>query len=324
MQDDGGPGSGGGDGGFAPGCMPFKPPPPPNPDDVPPDDGTNLTITGVLRTIDLGDSPPNPTLPPRRFLEIGWDLDGKCTTERNADLLRDSSQEKRNQVTECRLPDWANPTVDGANGIDNSLGAIVQGVRNTVSGFTSENYTAQLEAGGVTVIVRLAGWNGQANDDKVTVDNIVAAPFDSYGPEGKTPKWDGTDEWPIASDSLVNGNPDRPKSRDTNAYVTNYQLVANLSESALRLDIGLSQLGNVKLTMVLSAAVAVCTLVPTSELGAGWVTKNCILGGRWEADDLLKQLSQFPDPASTTNPLSIGFHATLDTGQVGSCARGFA
>jgi hypothetical protein len=229
---------------------------------------------------------------------------------------------------ECRLPRWARSTLDGMLGVDNSLGAVIQSTRNTITDFSSENYSDALKDGATSVIIQVSDWNGRANDTQVQLDIFIAAPFASFGAKGPDggparPEWMGQDEWPIASDSVLGGDKRRPRFSDKFAYVNDYRLVANLSESLLRLDVGFTTVGPVKLAMSLTSATSLCTLEETT-IGNGWRLKDCVLGGRWSANHLLQQLSQFPDPStavvgSMAGPLCV--NSTLYTSfKDGICA----
>ena len=238
--------------------------------------------------IDLGDGPPNATPPSTHYLELGYDIDGKCTTV--ADLKQG----------ECKLPPFpggaaATGVPDGTQGQDNALGKNLQFIRDRIRDFSSVLYSDGLRAGqAANVIINVSGYNGEANDDQVRVETMVAAPFDSYQP-GAVPKWDGTDIWPIASDS-VNGDRDHPKFVDDLAYVTDYQMVVTLPEATLRLITALTTATTVKLAILMRAANAVCVISPTDAGAFGYELSNCRLSARWQVDDIIHQLSQFPDP----------------------------
>ena len=253
------------------------------PDDSYTDPDGTVDFIMVMNRIDLGDAPPNSENPPTRFNTIGLDIDGLCDPP---------------EATDCVLPDWSVGTPDGPGGIDNAMGAVAQAVRSRIGDFSSENYTERLLSGGTNVIFRVQNYNDEDNDPEVTLSTYIAAPFNSFD-SAAVPAHDGADTWPIASDSLVDDTDrDSPRFNDPNAYVTNNQLVGTLFESSLRIDVGLGVLGGVTLAIKLTRTVVVCNLerVP---LGSGWGASSCTLAGRWETDDLLHQLSQFPDPGLT-------------------------
>jgi len=259
--------------------------PPPNPDGL---DG-NIPFTVVQSDVDLGDAP---TGDPIRYNTIGFDLDGLCTTQ---------AQLNKNTGQECKLPSWATPSdqtnwgvPDGPNGQDNAIGANIQFIRDRTGNFSSANYTDSLKKGASNAIVRVERYNGQPNDDSVSVTILTAGPFDAFT-KGATPKWDGTDKWPVNSSSYDKGTT-TPSFVDSNAYVSNGKLVASLNTAGLRLLVSLVQ-GSTPayLTMILRRAYAVCDLKPSTLGRWGWTLENCTLAGAWRADDLLHQIAQFPD-----------------------------
>lgn len=276
------------------------------PTNVPPST-KDVEVVAAEYTIDLGDRPKS-AVEPTHFLEIGFDLDNKCTT---VDTLK--------TATTCKPPPYALGVVDGNGGIDNAFGIFIQTIRDVVKDFSSEQYTQDIQSGKANVLIRLQNWNGQANDDEVRVSTIVAAPFDSFSPDAR-PLWDGRDAWPVAADSLNSASIDDPKFVDTHAYVNNFQLVASLSEGNLRLDVGLSSVRRVRLDLKLSAAFVVCDIAPEATGKWGYTFSKCTLGGRWLADDLVKQLGQFPNPLANNAALCRG-NPTYESFKEALCSR---
>jgi hypothetical protein len=275
---------------------------PPQPTSVPAVD-KDIAFVSVMHSIDLGDEQKTSAVPfPTRFRTLGFDMDQLCTTEAN--------------VTEaqCRLPAYADGVLDGPGGVDNAVGASVQFVRNSITEFSSQHYSDSLAAGKSNVILRVSGYNGEANDAKVRVDALVSAAFELEHP-GETPKWDGTDTFPVASDSVLDGDRSRPRSFDPGAYVTNNQLVASLTAVPLHLEVGLTPLKQVKLSLSLLSAFVVCDIVTLPD-NAGFKATNCTLGARWKANDLLQQLWNFPEPlvgGDQKVPLCKGAAGSYDT-----------
>jgi hypothetical protein len=252
--------------------------------------GGDIKFSAAMYELDLGDRQKVGLNSPRDFLNVGLDLDGKCGR------LGPNAEAGAEIPTDCFLPSWAVGIEDGNLGIDNAMGATIQAVRNLVTDFTSENYNARIQAGGTSVLWHVENYNGLPNDDQVRVSIFVAAPYDSYT-DGGVPKWDGSDTWPIASDSVqdISKPLESAKFVDNRAYVADGRMVALLASVDLRLDVALSALGNVKLRMPLTNSRQVCD-VKQSDAG-GWYLDNCLLGGRWNADTLVQSLAQFPDPA---------------------------
>src|ERR1041385_5427989 len=254
----------------------------------------NIEIVGAQYTIDLGDSPSAAT-EPTRFLGIGFDLDNFCTTQADP------------KAGTCKAPSYGFGVSDGKGGIDNALGGLIQHVRDLITDFTSDHYSEELQAGKSNVMLHMTGWNGEPNDDQVTLSTLVAAPFDSFTKDGKVPKWDGTDAWPIASDT-VNGTVDKAKFTDTSAYVSNNQVVGTLDNADLGLVVQLTSIKPVILNLRLTSAFVVCNIVKQDADAGKWGYgfEKCTLGGRWSANDLVKQLGQYPDPLNKNAPLCRG------------------
>jgi hypothetical protein len=241
--------------------------------------------------VDLGDADVAGGAAPR-FNTIGFDLDGYCTTQAQLD---------KNTGQECQLPPWAMPkdaphwgVPDGPNGQDNAIGSNIQFIRDRLGNFNSENYTASLKNPGASnAIIKVTGYNGESNDDQVTVTVLTGGDFKKYN-AGSPPKWDGTDTWPVNDDSFNTAK--QPIFVDNQAYVDNGKMVASLKTAGLRLLVSLTQDANpAYLKMLLHRAYAVCDVKPSTLGRWGWVLQNCTLAGVWHADDLVHQLAQFPD-----------------------------
>ena len=80
--------------------------------------GGDIEIVVVQADIDLGDSEPSTANAPTRFRDIGFDLDGVCTTTQAPKLGK------------CALPAASDGVPDGPNGQDNAMGQVIQITRN--------------------------------------------------------------------------------------------------------------------------------------------------------------------------------------------------
>ncbi|MFW5741602.1 MAG: hypothetical protein ACOC1F_14725, partial [Myxococcota bacterium] len=85
-----------------------------------------------------------------------------------------------------------------------------------------------MAAGDWTLLLRVRGYNGLPDDDRVRLDWYIPAEFYVLQDGGKAPPaWDGSDAWPIRTTSLhppASGQPwdaDDTKCFDEHAYVTN-------------------------------------------------------------------------------------------------------
>jgi hypothetical protein len=270
--------------------------------------GGEIEIVGIQADIDLGDSEPSTVEAPTHFREIGFNLDGICTTT------------KAPKLGGCTLPAASDGVPDGPQGQDNAMGQVIQITRNLLGSdkFSSDIYSGQLRKGAANSILHVTGYNGKPDDDQVQVEVLVSARFDAFDPKA-TPKWDGNDVWPVAEDSVIDRSVKKPRNVDPHAYVSGGKLVASLKDTGLRLLIGLTDTYDVDLTLFLHASFTVCDILPTTEGQWGFTLKNCTLAGRWTADDLIHQLWHFPDPLDLKNPKPLctsstsypGFKSTI-------------
>jgi hypothetical protein len=105
-----------------------------------------------------------------------WETIGLNLDDRNTRTDADPNQL-------CKRPDnsGAYPRIDGVNGIDNMLGSTLwPNIGGFVGGSTGaevfeQQMNAGFESGKGTIILRLFGWNGTANDDNVEVWLFPAA-----------------------------------------------------------------------------------------------------------------------------------------------------
>ena len=245
-----------------------------------------------MSSVSFGD-PNAVSLGLKHHTEIGFDLDMTCTGQ--------------GEGSSCVVPDWASrqDKTDGLAGRDNAVGALITAVQTMIPEFGSDSYTRLVEEGQAGVLFRIRGYNGQPNDDQVEATLYIAAPFDSQ--EGNTtPHWDGNDVWPVASDSLADGaSLDNPRYQDPHAYVNNGVLVASLPEASIRLPNGLIE-GGGSINMRLVGAFLAGKLVEVEVGGSKrWQLEDVHLAGRWPTNDLVHQLSQFPEPPNFQKPLCM-------------------
>jgi hypothetical protein len=135
--------------------------------------------TFALRTLDLGTADKN------GWKRLGFDIDGDVSTGASTNL--------------CQPLDGASKTFlypDGDLGIDNAFGhfivPLVTGVDKTVPAATND----ALAAGRTTLLFELASLGDDPDQGPLLGRLYVGAPTAS------SPRWDGTDVWPVASASL--------------------------------------------------------------------------------------------------------------------------
>jgi len=288
----GGGGSGGSGGSDT--CSHETWPGPPAAADPGPDD---VDFVVAARSIDFGETDiSNGPL-------VGLDLDGRCTCQGEGDS--------------CNEPDWATADhCDGPAGRDNAIAQLFHDLGSVDKDFTSTEYTEAAEDGDDSLLLRVRHYNGQPNDDQVSVSlhPSQGTDDDPCNPPGTTPNWDGNDLWSINAASL-NGSAggggaggqtggggaggaggggsapscghngydiDDARYVDVNAYVSGGILVASLPEVALEFTSG-----DDSLPVVLKAGFLAGRL---EQEGSGWFLREGIVAGRWTLAEFFKMI----------------------------------
>jgi len=215
----------------------------------------------------------------------GYDLDGLCSEEPE---LR----------VECDAPSGvAPPALDGEGGTDNSLGGnllpVILAVRDD---FYDRAESGQSQGLGA-IMIQIEGWNGEANDDRVEatfMQTVFGSGVRLMEPLGELdvsemmlridgeaqvlPAWEGDDWFYARNDGFLEGDINRPRSVDDNAYVTDDTLVMRLPDR-FPFYLGGDETG---------VNVALTDVVFTVRLTADHVrVEEAILAGRWSSLDIL-------------------------------------
>ncbi|MBI5532374.1 MAG: hypothetical protein HY898_06650 [Deltaproteobacteria bacterium] len=215
------------------------------------------------------------------YKSIGFDLDNTCTCQGDG--------------PSCALPSGAveQDQCDGLGGRDNSAAGLI--AASAMLGLTSGDFNKDIKNGEWSLLLRVRGYNGQPDDDQVSVawlvTNMRSAP----------PVWDGTDAWPIKTtclnpDGQGKGDLENPKIIDNNAYVSQGRLVASIKGGA-PLDV------NPQFSIVVTSSFIVAKVTPS---GSSYALEEGVLSGLWIPRDLLKQLAGAKVggvPLCTDNPL---------------------
>lgn len=251
-------------------CAHAEPPPRPPPNTGDPGD---LELTFATRTIEVGDSYGEDGTP--RYEDIGYDIDGTCTGQ--------------GEGSSCIAPPWATADItDGRSGRDNGWARAV--FANYHAGQITSTLNAEYATGRTGSLLRLRGYNGEANDDEVEADLFEGTLWPSPS-QGPAPQWDGHDQWQIGSLWLVpsDGVPkfslDRPKYRDDHAYVTNGVLVAKWPFILTGIFFGQK---NTSYGIVVTARI--------ERVGEGWALRGGVLSSRVKIADQLLQAPSLRDP----------------------------
>ncbi len=284
----GGHGGTGGAGGAGLGCNHASWPGPPASSDPGADD---VSFVVAVRTMSFGevDLSQGPA--------VGYDLDGRCSCQ--------------GEDFSCVEPDWAGGDhCDGPSGRDNAIAQLFHDLGAVDKDFTSVYYTERAENGQDSFLLRVRDYNGQPNDDQVTVSMHPSGGTDDdpCNPPDTEPAWDGADLWAINAASLnvaqggaggaagaggaggaggqsvscgLNGHDlDNARYLDASAYVSNWVLVASLPEVALEFSSG-----DDPLLVKLKAGFITGRLEQQS---AQWTLREGLVVGRWTLAEFFK------------------------------------
>jgi hypothetical protein len=141
----------------------------------------------------LGDTDRTGISSANAWQSFGYDLDGKVTTAASTDV--------------CTLIPGASKSVqiDGEGGIDNSWGANIVPILETLDSTFSQTQNNAIQSGAPTQLFYVVGFDNSAGN-MTTATNLfgVALSGASYSANGgTTPTWDMNTHWPIAPQSLT-------------------------------------------------------------------------------------------------------------------------
>lgn len=219
--------------------------------------------------------------------DLGYDLDKTCTCQGEGDS--------------CQEPAWADADhCDGTDGRDNAVGALLQGGASMMPGFGEDLWNANLKAGRWGVLLRVRGYNGQPDDDRVELSWYMPDAFDA-GPEdagtpGGTPKWDGTDTWPIQSHTVEENDVGRPVWSDANAYVSDGVLVGQLPRGEMQ--------ASGSLRLVIRDAFVTGRL---EQVQGVWRLRDGIVAGVWVLEDLFLRVANLKVQGSPLCKDALGY-----------------
>lgn len=244
------------------------------------DEGGDFTFTAAIHSINLGDKGV-----------VGIDLDQTCSCH--------------GMGASCIEP---TEHCDDEAGRDNSASALFNSFALVLGSatFSSAGFTGQAEAGNWSILYRVKGYNGMANDAKVELDWYLSTGFDRT--TVSKPQWDGTDKWKIAASHVNNSNLEDPIYRDTHAYVSNNMLVASIPETPIPLPVG--DLGRLSLT--LSSAGLIARVLYDTEYKA-YVLVDGQVVGRIKLTNIFKTLSSFRDTKGKTFCTNNPFYGIAKT-----------
>lgn len=228
-------------------------PPPAGPMAAP--DGTG-SVTFAISKLYLGDTDPDGTPDPNNgWKNYGYDLDGKISTATSTDLC----QPVNNAPVKDVYP-------DGTNGLDNSFGKNILQIIIGLSSSAPQAVNDSIASGSFTIMLDMQQLGTKA-DYNPMVTQLYAG-----GNLGSTPKFDGTDMWPVRPDLLV--DPTDLSKGSTVKFSTSY-LTSNTWVSGSKGDVNLGlSISGFTLNLTIASALITLQIDPTHKHG----TKGIIAG----------------------------------------------
>lgn len=240
---------------------------PPDPvDGAPAGDGSGYTY--AVSKLFLGDTNRDGSPNPNAWQNYGYDIDGQQTAD--------------DFTNHCTPKAGANPAKvfpDGKDGIDNSFGRTILEIITGLVADASAAVNEQIEEGSFTIIMSLDTLGDGANYSGIPSYLNIGADL------GATPKFDGTDMWPIYQELL--SNPADPKSTQLSfpdSYVNDGTWV---SGTPGRLDLAVSVAG-FSLTLNIENAVITMDLDNPRSNGA----TNGVISGYIPVEPFLAELEK--------------------------------
>jgi hypothetical protein len=292
--------------------------------------GSSGDATLAVHKMLYGDTDPNGIPSSTAWQQYGFNLDGKVSTANSVDLCKPAQGAKPSSV----YP-------DGKDGIDNGFGKNILPILTSLAADFSMQANDSINAGRFTLLLTIHGIApGQSG---AFPSDLLTASF----PDGTFPAWQGTDKWPVRSDSLLNGNLSQPKAAFPMAQVSVDASGKRVWQSSGGADFDLHILTNAfeivlpiklaRLSMVLSDDNATATQgmiggVLDTEAFIGELAKTagsfdaslCPPSATFEAiatqirqaQDILLDGTQ--DPAKTCSGISIGLGFSADGALLGA------
>ncbi len=238
-------------------CVSVGPPFPPSGAD---DGQTVGDIWLALHTIAFGDDGSTP----------GFDLDRVCTCYEDAGPTCVGSSQ----------------ACDAPGGVDNALAKLFAQIKAAIPAFSSLSFSEGADMGKWTLLLKITGYNGLADDPSVGIALYVS-------PGGVSPKWDGTDVWPVAASSVSpDGGIASPLYQTDGAYVAGHVLYGGVKSLSIRAAGG----NGSNFQVSLGGGGIMGTLEPDS---ASYRLTNGTIAGRVSTQDLFLALSSYRDDMGT-------------------------
>lgn len=254
------------------------------------DGGTDRTVYLAFNNVDFGDHANLGTKP-----VTGLNLDHACT---------------------CPMPETCTPRVNDAGhcdieaGIDNGANTLLS-FYATFQSPLDDLVNAEISAGNFSMLLRIAKYNGLANDSDVELSFFTSSgtPVDDAGVHA-LPVYDGGGVWELDPTSTYGGDGGAaiPKYKAEHAYVSHHVLVADMGNFPISfggfgdgtgINVGL------KLDMKMNGVVITGTLADDG--AGGFRIDDGVLAGRWSTRSIILAIGSLP------SQLTVGKKICEDT-----------
>ena len=249
----------------------------------------------AIRTMRVGSLNTEGRLDANAWKDIGFDLDGKCTSSPTCPSPTPD--------VGCK-PESAAVAFDGDYCRDNTFGRLEYQAALVPElalkyGFNDDAFNCALCVGAYNFLIRIDGYNGKANDDKVRVDMYPSPglkdmlPWDCRSPDWKnhpcfTPDLPWLIQDDVVADKTRSGNAVGPSTIfDAAAYVRDGYVVLRLPEDTIFWFPGRRALATAYPLRMKGGIV-------TAKIGRAqdgtWVISDGIIAGRTTKDDFVHSL----------------------------------
>lgn len=187
--------------------------PPPAPENASLPDGPGATF--AIAQLRLGRNDPDGMLNKDLWKSFGYNLDHTLTIRSSAGVFLGGDV--------CARVEGANEdmVLDGIDGRDNAFGSHVLPIITAVNADAEKSTNNLVGLGRHTLLIDVRGIGSAATYQLIKTNLYEGRAFVDAQGMAASPQFDGTDIWPIAFESVVNGNPQAPLATSTTGYIVN-------------------------------------------------------------------------------------------------------
>lgn len=171
-----------------------------------------------------------------------------------------------------------------ASGIDNAGFSLIEYISRFSDVLSPRGINQGIQDGRYGAVIRIDGWNGQADDDDVSIEVFPAIGVEAGG-GGTKPAFDEDDRWVLDSRFQVGGVLEASTIRAARGWVTGNRLVGRFAEIVLPVFID----ADPKPFEVRVRDAILTALVETDGDGNA-VLRDGVVSGRWKTSDFLGQV----------------------------------